>query len=238
MRTDIHGEPRCPKTIADFLVRVGGKTPTGEAMYRCVHSSTVYRKQGGMWKEWDDSLTLQERGGMVQSPSGFLVPSHCKPNSVEVCIKEIRKYEQEGMENAWILERWVPASYFGSEKQWYAQHVPGYPSVPLLGPYPSDGDYRLVAGPIPTIPELSRLKEAIERTEQAKEELRGDVEAIVKEEMYEAQRAYDAQEEKNIAEREARYKDILSPWTSTSLGAGRIRQAWADAAGVRGHAGN
>lgn len=237
-REDIHGDPRCPEHIAEFVRKVGGKNVFGEPMYRVVHTSNLYKKQGGNWKIWDESLSIQERGGMVQNAAGLYVPSEYKPERIEVCVKEILKYEQDGFENKWILERWVPASYFGSPEAWYAKHVPGYPNVPYLGPYPVNGDYRYVAGRDDELPELSKLKTAIEHVEHNLDTLSGDIEQMMADEMYEAQRAYEASNEKKRLEDEAFFRDSLSPFAHVSLAAGRWRNELAERAGIKEHCGS
>lgn len=233
-RDDVHGDPKCPTDVAAFLLRVGGTNPHGEPLYRVVHTSTAYKKQGGAWKIWDSNLTLQERGGLVTTPAGLLVPSLHTPKRVEIGVKEVKKYGQAGFENVWVLERWMPAHC--ARSQWYQAHVPGHPDIPLLGPYPEQGTYVFAGGPTQDVPSLSMLQEAMNFCQSQLEKLGGNLEQMMRDEEEKAVAEYEAQHEKQIAEDTACFKDALSPWTSTSLGAGRWRNEMAKKAGVTEHA--
>lgn len=47
--------------------------------------------------------------------------------------------------HCWVLEKWLPATYYGPQEAWYAVRdwEPGSPNfgAPVLGPYPARGDY-------------------------------------------------------------------------------------------------
>lgn len=234
-RDDIHGEPIAPKSTRDFLLRVGGKNVLGEPMYRAVHSTTRYMKQGGLWKKWARGATIQERGGMVlDETSGLMLPSHLRPESTVLEVKEVLKYAHlEG----WVLERWCPAYMYGSQENWNRYVVP-LTEVPLLGPYPADGDYEFASGPSKAIPEISRLRDVVSDVENNRANHWETVESEVRQRVNDAQFAYEEQQRKLKEEDQAFFRDQLSPWNHMSLSAGRWREDLARRAGVKEHAGN
>lgn len=231
-RDDIKGEPRCPKYIEEFLRRVGGKNPLNESIYRCVHTTTRYKIEGGAWNLWDENLTLQERGGLILSEQGLLIPSPHKPNRVEVGLREMLKYS--GFVG-WVVERWMPASFYGTRDAW--PHLQGHADIPLLGPYPIDGDYEACSTISAELPSLGDLHNAI-LTQVAWNEsrLQEDVTSIVKQRAYEAEWEFEEQMRKEREENEYRIRDFLSPWKSLSLEASRWRNDAARKAGVKEHA--
>lgn len=238
VREDVQGEPIAPKAYEEFLLRVGGKNPFGEPNYRLVHTASRRQLQGGAWKEWDEALSLQERGGMVVDPaSGLVVPSTCKPNKIVKEMRWVLKYVS-GFEG-WLLERWMPASHYGARDVWNHLHLPEDEDILLLGPYPSEGDYECCSEIVPELPAFEKLHEAIKFQAFCQEHLlHGDVRQRVIDRVTRAAEEYEQNMEKQAAETEYLVKEFLSPWTSTSLGAGRWRQEMADRAGVREHAGN
>jgi hypothetical protein len=236
-RGDIQGEPRAAQAVQDFLRRVGGANPFGENNYRLVHSNSRFHLQGGKWKIWADNLTLQERGGMVTTPAGLLVPSPHTPDKVEICVKWMRKYSTDFP--GWILERWMPASWYGGVDDWERLHVPMHPSIPFLGPYPSEGDYEMCTPACETEPSFEKMREAIQFQHYCDEtRLRGDLNDIVRQRVWEAVEKYEAEQQAMAEENEYRIKDFLTPWKSLSLAAGRWRSRAAEKAGVKEHAGN
>lgn len=220
LRDDLRGVLRAPKEIQEFLLRAAGYTPHKEAMYRLVWAENVYEVQGGRWDEWAENLSVNER---------------CYPNTpirTVVGLQEVVKYV--GMVG-WILERWKPTPC--SEYQWLAAKVPET-HIPMLGPYPENGIYEHAAGPTVTMPTTEELKAAIEETEWNFAQHDGNVERAVRERVARAVEAY-KEEGRQLRERtEQMVRDVLSPWRSTSLQAGRWRNEMALRAGITEHAGN
>jgi hypothetical protein len=235
VRTDIQGEPRAPKSYEEFLRRVGGKNPYGELQYRLVYTDTRFQSQAGMWKDWDPTLSIQERGGMIQNDHGYMIASAATPDRVLLEVRDVLKYPH--MPERWILERWCPAHYYGSKASWESLVVPET-TLPLMGPFPEFGDYEMVAGPAEELPSHTYLKQAIEACEELREEHRGTVEQVIAERVSDAEYAYEQQSRAEMEENVAFFRDQLSPWGSSSLAAGRWRQDLANRAGVKEHAGN
>jgi hypothetical protein len=116
VRTDIQGEPRAPKSYEEFLRRVGGKNPYGELQLPPGEYRYPLPVAGGMWKDWDPTLSIQERGGMIQNDHGYMVASASTPDRVLLEVRDVLKYPH--MPERWILERWCPAHYYGSKASW------------------------------------------------------------------------------------------------------------------------
>lgn len=236
MPSVIHGEPRCPEALTKFLRNVGGETPFHQNKYRVSHTDTVYTQRGGEWHDWDKNLSINERGGMVQTPAGLLVPSQYKPDRVVAELREFLKYA--AIPGKWVLEFWCPASYYGSRELWEQKTVPNHPEIPLLGAYPERGDYELISAPLAELPTESNLLEAIQRHNWNKEhEIRGQLEKVVEQRTRDAMREYEEEQARWQAETELKVKDVLLSLSTCSLEAGRHRQQLADAAGLREHAG-
>lgn len=98
----------------------GGLNRYGEPNYRAVWGQSRLDWIGGKWEDFDDNGT-------------------CTRSVIEV--RHVPKYACD----RWIIERWMPAEFYGSPEAWEMQTfetVDGLP-VPALGPYPSRGDYEL-----------------------------------------------------------------------------------------------
>ena len=162
MRDDVSHDGIANSTIRGFLLRIGGKNPHGEPMYRLVLAQRCTTLVGGLWHDWEDNLSLAERGGMVATDRG-MAPSPHRPQRVVADLRKVQRYpDMQG----WILQRWYPVHMYGVSRQWWeSQVVPGS-DVPLLGPYPETGNYEKVSGaPVDHEPSLSRLEDAIRRVE-------------------------------------------------------------------------
>lgn len=234
-RDDLQGDIRAPHSLQDHITRRGGKNPFGEPMYRLVWGESRVVKQGGRWQDWDKNLSIQERGGVQfqRQGNGILVPYQNKPLRIVEEVRLIRKYGFEG----WVLERWCPSIMY--PRALYEQKIPGT-DVPLIGPYPENGEYEMVAGGAgqTTLPELSWIDSAISQCEALRHRHRNSVEQEVLLRVNAAQQAYEAQmqqEEENIRLRLRKDRAILF---GTSLAAGRIRNELARRAGITEHVGN
>lgn len=248
-RDDIRGEPRAPQILQDYLGRVGGQNIYGENNFRLVHTSNRYTINGGAFKIWAKGLTVQERGGMVTTESGLLLPSSSKPIRVERGMKPILKYAFDGV-HGWLVERWMPASYYGSPENWNRQYLKDkdsegrltreYPDILLLGPYPVHGGFENVSTePAGEIPSMAKLQETVQFQNFVREEILSmEVGELTRQRVNEAEYQYEQERIKYANDVEDMVHDILSPWTSTSLAAGRWRSQMAERAGVREHAGN
>jgi hypothetical protein len=108
-----------PESVARRLESAGGVNWYGDANYRVVWGWNRLAWIGGKFEDRD------ERGDLVRE------------------VVELRQEPKYAAVNRWHVERWVPASAYGSPREWYAQTVEraGGKSVAALGPYPERGEY-------------------------------------------------------------------------------------------------
>jgi len=235
MRDDVRRDGIAPRYIRDLLLRVGGKNPYGEPMYRVVLAESCTSTVGGLWHDWEDNLSLAERGGMVSTDEG-MAPSAHRPQRV---VAEMRKVPRYPDMSGWILQRWYPVHMYGVSQQWWeGQRVPGS-NVPLLGPYPERGVYEKVSGAgLHQPPALSRLEEAIHKIESGLENQKGTLATRILErtnQLLESAEKIRLQQKQVMKER---IREHNFPHRGSSLAAGRLRSRLAERAGLRSHVGN
>lgn len=232
--------PEAPTDIKQYLAR-HGKNPAGKPLYRFVLAAKVLEKKGQEWHDWDDNIPIELRKQFSSfcDQFGRPLPSPFKPTRVVKEIREVQKYPHfDGL--GWILERWMPAAYFGSDVAWNSAErcVPGT-SIPMLGPYPYEGQYEHVGGPCIKPPSLGFLEDSIAWLERDPEKVANRVEDCVR---IRVQQAVDKQlkaEEALAAESAYRIQEAIgSLATSTSLAAGRWRSRAAERQGITSHMGN
>jgi hypothetical protein len=239
------------RTISEFLVKIGGKSYNGYPNYRLVISEQVFERKGAAWHDWDDNIAVGERSEVVRKvvqvvetytrggqtfelvvPHSVMLPGN-KPTRVVTEVRRVPKYSHLDLQG-WILERWFPPSMFGSPESWYARKVSGS-SVPMLGPYPSEGLYEMIAGVFPEVPSQSFLQEFIRfQRQRAQEAEERDARAVIAEKMARHEKA-EANKAENLR---MRIREMISPLVGTSLAAGRWRNTMAEKAGIRSHMGN
>lgn len=235
-RNDIHGVERAPKSVADYLLKKGGKNPFGEPNFRVVWAPGRMRMRGGRHQDWDKSLHVNERGGLVRTESGLMVPSTCKPSRVFVGVRQVRKYLE--FASGWVMERWVPSLYYRGKEEWDSHVVPGT-TIPFGGPYPTFGDYEMCHySPTQDIPSITELQNAIDRCEFARESHQASTHQALLERANQDEWEYNEQLRKEREEVEAYTLDFLKTINSTSLQMGRHRTMLTERAGIREHNGN
>lgn len=234
-RNDIQGVQRAPESVSTYLLLKGGKNVYGEPNFRLVWAPARMKQQGGRWQDWDKNLSSRERGGLMVLASGLVIPSWHKPDRIVFEVRTVRKY---GMIEGWVLERWVPSIYYGSEAEWYERCVPGT-RVPFGGPWPAHGDYEMCHNSATLeVPTITELQNAMDRSERAREQRHTDVAQIVLERVNEAEWEYQEQMRKEEEEMQAMMRDVLTPLHGTSLSAGVLRNKVAERAGIFSHNGN
>ncbi len=108
-----------PERVAYRLLRAGGINRFGETNYRAVWGWNRLAWIGGKFEDRDEQgALLRERVELRWEP----------------------KYPAV---NRWHIERWLPPETYGSPRAWYAQTIERENgiSIPVLGPYPSRGEY-------------------------------------------------------------------------------------------------
>lgn len=218
------------------LLRRGGVTPEGHPTYRLVRSEYIYEKSGGLWKDWDDDLGAQDRGGMYSQGDGTFRPSLHKAIRQVAEIRDVPVYSHLD-EQGWVLERWFPGSYFGSAEEWEERKVPDT-SLPILGEFPVQGKYLMQVGPFPVEPDISFLIDFIAHRESRWESMPTDIDLYVRQKVREAEDKEAKMAEKRIAENHLRVMDSVKGLTSSTLEAGRWRDKMFRRSGHFSHMGN
>lgn len=154
------------------------------------------------------------------------------PLRVDVGQQLVPLYNLEG----WILEKWRPASTFGSPEEWNRYQFAG---VAALGPYPYQGDYEMIAGPTPHMPSELQLEEAVR--EHMKE--LHDQPSSARERALLQMQAMERRKQEIASDRRNQIESIVKDGPASlhdrvSLGAGRVIKELAEKAGLKGHYGN
>lgn len=227
-----------PQEHKDALLRIGGKTPFGEPMYRLILAETRVTKASGDWSIWDDSVALDDRGGLnikkalqlaqngatAEQLADALKPA--TPLRVECGIKDVPLYPNEGF----IIEKWKPAFSFGPPSDWPSSE----------GPYPQYGDYELLAGPTPYLPTIAECEVVIRSNMRSVEERPTSRRERLIRLMNMHQVKLDAEKKRRQQMIEDFVKDgpVGKLRNRLSLGAGRIMSKLALDAGLKGHWGS
>lgn len=215
-----------PKDIRNWLKRFAGLNPYGKTNWRVCLAQHRLATRGGVFHH----LPTGEIEMFALGPGGRVESRPMPGHKITSGMMEIPAYQGDG----WIMERWMPAHIWGAREWWNAQR--GEDGSALLGPYPTEGDYWMICGPFPKMPELGDMEEAISRYECAQRNRPVNLENYV--------RMAIKQEQEDIAKRrhklveyleERRKSDLLPVLRSGSLSAQRFRQQLQKDAGLSGH---
>jgi len=150
-RDDIHGR-RAPRWAETLLLRRYGRTLYGEPRYRLVWAPARRERSGGVWTDWDGGTVLRRVAAM----------------------RWVQKYPGE---QCWLIERWLPASSYGTPERWYAPVSAGGTKLSELeggicacGDYPQFGDYEDIGARMHWYPTERHLIAAIGAVEQGREQ--------------------------------------------------------------------
>lgn len=264
-----------PVAIRRAIRQIGGLNPYDEALYRIVLADCVVELHGGRWVDWPEGLSIQEMGGTPMETSDEfkrhvltvagdkrlgmqeivaevrrLVPSQQQPLRV---VEEMRMVKRYPYHSGWMLQAWRPPEQFGSRRWWEGQTVPGRPDLPILGPFPTTGDYEAIdhmelaengmeisRTTYREMPDIGGLEHAIQFMEQQKyrEREAATPEARIMIRLHDYQQQLDANRKKAEEDRSMYLTEYLKPYLGNSLGAGRLRTEAADEAGLKGHFGS
>lgn len=229
---------KAPLAMQRFIKSFGGTNPYGQPKWRLVVAGEIFVREAGVWRDWADGLTTAEKGGLNFTPNPDIPGVNYQryentPDRVVTEIRDTRKYpESEG----WILERWFPASTFGTQENWYAQKsIDGL--TPCLGPYPERGDYEFCYGPWEQLPTTDVIQLRISQYTAQINNRTGTPESRLRDYMYRFEYNQRIAEEKRKKEYEAMFKEELTPMNSSSLAASRWRNDLAARTGLRSHVG-
>lgn len=246
IRNDNRESHPVPQEIKDHIQSVGGKNPYGEPNYRLLLAEDRVVKAAGAWTVWDENRSLDERGGLGISAAQDMIARGCRdeeiseylnsqvsvhPLRVDTGTKDVHLYTWVG----WIIEKWKPAWMFGSRDDWESLRFQGENAA---GPYPSEGDYELCAGPSPHRPSCLEITNAIRMAERQLDNKPTSAKQrtllLLERRRLQEKKTEDAFKDKLIVVA----ADISRLSRTLSLTAGLARQQLATAAGLKGHYGN
>jgi hypothetical protein len=217
-----------PKAIQDAIARAGGKNPYGEPMWRIVLAQHCIVKRGGIQREIDGEQSVVTIG-----TGGKVFESKVHAAVVSGVIDTPRYNCADG----WILEKWFPASTWGTREQWASEKSEDGSRI-LCEPYPERGRYFLMNGPFDRIPELTDLENSIAMYEDDMRKQPTNHDAYFRQVMRDEEYARKKAKEKLVAELNCRRKNELVPvLKSTSLEAQRFRNELTEQAGLSEHLG-
>jgi hypothetical protein len=244
-----------PKDLQAFMTTFAGKNPYGLPNWRLVVASDVWVREAGVYRDWDENLSVAERGGFnfQQSEEAAMVQIAGKDfeelgeqpqwealrhgNRPIRTVTEVRDNPRYPNILGWILELWFPAHKYGSPEQWYAyKAVDGVTS--MLGEYPHQGDYEMIYGPFKKTPTASQLQLWLSKYIYDRQHLRTT--GTPEQRALEYVERYEADQQKQWMKRRAEYQaemmDIWKPIATSGSGEmNRFRQQLARQAGQTSH---
>jgi hypothetical protein len=243
----------CPEHIKKHLAFIGGRNIYGEPIFRCVRMEKTFRKislENPIFADDADptqAIPIQKVAELLNSgvphrealEEGALVSKrNLTPLRTVVGEQWFPKYPVQGV----VLERWQPASFYGSAVEWEAIHVARFP---FLGAFPQFGDYEMIGdfvGSRRPWPSIQLLTSVIRRYREQQKKQPEDLRTRL------LTRAYclEVQARKKYEQLEKYFDDLLKDeftgkygmLNRVSLAAGRYRQELADRAGIKEWAGN
>lgn len=242
-RDDLRLTKPCPRPVATFLYNFGGPhgapNPDKEPNWRLVWAPDLLEWRGGRRNVWSESVAPSDRGRLVQQSDGSFDTNGLKPVRQEDVL-ELCPAFTDAPENAkWALQLWFPPHRYGSEESWYQTTKCKKSGLPILGPYPVNGRYEIIAVFMgQEVPGITLLQETIQNHHWQLAQERGSLESRIKQRIADAEADQEAREHREMEEAKARIHDQLTPLFSSSLEAGRWREEMARKAGITEHVGN
>lgn len=137
-----------PGWIQEELREYGGLSPDGQPIWRLVLAQNCRIHCFG---------TLNHISQDVEALADDARPTDVVPDRTEEGEHWIPRYDVEG----WILQRWFPASIWGTREKWEGERAKDG-RTRLLAAYPQRGDYMMMpCGPWKSITEAGDLEAAI-----------------------------------------------------------------------------
>jgi hypothetical protein len=218
-----------PKATHAALARIGGNNPYGEPMWRVVLAQHCIAKRGGILHDLGDG----EQSVFAVGAKGKIVEAKIFDSMTSGTL-DLPKYD---CADGWIVERWFPASTWGTPEQWASQKAEDGSRL-LCEEYPSRGRYWMMMGPFDHIPDLGDLENAIAMHTESMNNQPTNYDAYFRQVMRDEECARQKAKEKLIADLNYRRKNELVPvLKSTSLGAQRFRNQLTAQAGLSEHLG-
>lgn len=244
----------CPVFLRAHLARIGGLNIYNEPTFRivraerCVRRISLERPFFGDDQDPTQAIPMQQVADLINSgvsevdameEGAAISARNLKPLRTEIGETLFPKYPFEGI----VIERWQPASFYGTKSEWEAIHVAKFP---FLGAYPQYGDYDMIgsaeSGKVKRWPSMAFCTEVIRHYRE--------IQKTQPENCYQRflirAHALMKQAEKKEKDLQRYYHEHLTDeWTGkcgllnrVSLAAGRYRNEVAKKAGITEHAGN
>ncbi len=157
VRRDISGR-KAPGWLQAILTRRYGRNPFGEPRYRLVWAPSRLEASGGEWADWDPTVAAKARQDLTASPLRRRTE-----------LRWVPKYPGE---ECWLIERWVPASSYGTPERWYLPVAEGGTKLPCgicaCGDYPYMGDYEDIGARMHFYPTEQLMTLAVDAVEHAR----------------------------------------------------------------------
>lgn len=204
-----------PESVRKEIARFGGLNPFGGANWRVVLAET--------------RTVLRGRG---LPPADEVIRTGMKVTAESTGLHRVPKYPVKG----WIIERWFAPNKY-SEVQWKAARCADG-ITPLMGPFPHEGEYFMLAGPFTHIPPLEDIKAAITLHIREEEQSPKGYNEMLRAEMvadWDRDEAAALKAERDLA---YFYESVVKPvLKGSSLEAQRIRTEMAEKMGDWSHQG-
>ena len=216
-----------PKPIRDMILRFAGTNPYGKPIWRACLAQHVTARRGGVFHNLEGGRKTM----FVYGPDG---KRYYQPigDRVTTGFMDVPKYPHKG----WIMERWMPPHLYGTKQEWEAQKSED--GTPMMGPFPSEGDYFLINGPFPKMPDWGDMENAIAHYEKQQRMRPTDFASALKQFMKNERDEQEAKRQAFEDELEQmRVSELLPMLKSTSLSAQRFRNALNASIGDRSHFG-
>lgn len=274
-RDDVLPDGRAPRNYRQFLRDFGGVNPYGEANYRLVRAEHVLITLGNLWTDWPEGTPIEEQDGLIFSDETTLVETFAKIKESNLTLKQLVEMPKEMLPSStkplrrvaemrtvkrypnitgWMLQHWDPPELYGSREKWEGPHVPGFPNLPMCGPYPErgryeqtncwttieDGQLRVHSVFLRELPPFDKLEDAMLARERKREANRNvanqDWVRLIA--VNEVMQIYEDERRKFREFVRLYCKDKTKHLFGSSLESGRMRNEMAARAGITGHVGN
>ena len=216
-----------PVAVQKALLQHGGKVPgQNRAMWRLVLAQNCLIVANGIMH----NLPTGDISCFAMGPNGKV---YQKPSdTISSGRFEIPKYPCEG----WVLEKWFAPAIWGTPEEW-ASHKSEDGST-IMGGYPSEGDYWMLAGPFERIPELADLRQAIDMHLHAMQRQPTNYAAVLKQTVLDQETEREHRREKLEADLAyMRQNELVPVLKSGSLAAQRFRDSLQRMVGDSSHLG-
>lgn len=220
-------ETDAPRSLQKALAQHGGMVPGQDRpMWRIVLAQNCMIQANGIMHELDGEASICAIG-----PDGKRY--YQKPTDrITAGRVAVPKYPCEG----WVLEKWFPATTWGSPEQWRSHKSEDGSTI--MGEYPSRGDYWMLAGPFEHVPELADLRQAIDMHKQAMSQQPTNYARVLQQTILDQETAREKRREKLEKDLAYMRKNELVPvLKSSSLAAQRFRNQLNESTGDRSHLG-